>query len=320
MKRFPILTRIRFNSSQSTSGASEPTFSQLYFNYMKKLGATSVVLYIAYDQLSVPVVGRSMTPQFNPNFADYGDTVFFLPRILKSEKLKRGKIYLFNDPTKTPENMQEFDTEYCIKRCIAIEGDTVMYERVLEGGETEVVHLVVPEGHSWLESDNHNFQAGQLPDSLLFGPIANENIWGRVIWCVRKRNLFPTLIPYPQNYDWNIELEDALPHQRLIFAKNIENLEMNAIHKYKNLPNKLGMSKLPKGPADRKMETMTSEQKLGYATRHDFNLESDKKYLEKLKKEKEDHIEGIDPNGMVPGMPITERSQAPNTSQYPNLN
>lgn len=129
--------------------------------------------------------------------------------------------------------MQEFDTEYCIKRCIAIEGDTVMYERVLEGGETEVVHLVVPEGHSWLESDNHNFQAGQLPDSLLFGPIANENIWGRVIWCVRKRNLFPTLIPYPQNYDWNIELEDALPHQRLIFSKNIENLEMNGNLKFK---------------------------------------------------------------------------------------
>ena len=81
------------------------------------------------------------------------------------------------------ENMQEFDTEYCVKRCIAIEGDTVMYERVIEGGETEVVHLVVPEGHSWLESDNHNFQAGQLPDSLLFGPISNENIWGRVVWC-----------------------------------------------------------------------------------------------------------------------------------------
>ena len=93
-----------------------------------------------------------------------------------------------------------------------------------------------------------------------------------------------------------------------------------AIHKYKNLPNKLGMTKLPKGPADKKMETMTSEEKLGYATRHDFNLESDKKYLEKLKKEKEDHIEGIDPNGMVPGMPITEKSQPTNTSQYPNLN
>ena len=35
MKRFPILNRIRFNSSQSTSGPTEPTFSQLYFNYMK---------------------------------------------------------------------------------------------------------------------------------------------------------------------------------------------------------------------------------------------------------------------------------------------
>ena len=34
MKRFPILNRIRFNSAQST-GPTEPTFGQLYFNYMK---------------------------------------------------------------------------------------------------------------------------------------------------------------------------------------------------------------------------------------------------------------------------------------------
>jgi len=180
MKRFPILNRIRFNSSHS-----EPTFGQYYFNYMKKLSITGGILYLGYDQLSVPVVGRSMTPQFNPHFADYGDTVFFIPRFIKSEKLKRGKIYLFNDPTKTPENMQEFDTEYCVKRCVAIEGDTIMYERVLEGGKTEVVHMVVPEGHSWLESDNHNFQAGQLPDSLMFGPIPNDHIW---VGCSPKKN------------------------------------------------------------------------------------------------------------------------------------
>ena len=34
MKRFPILNRIRFNSAQST-GSTEPTFGQLYFNYVK---------------------------------------------------------------------------------------------------------------------------------------------------------------------------------------------------------------------------------------------------------------------------------------------
>jgi len=41
-----------------------------------------------------------MSPQFNPLFADYGDTVFYAPRIINTSPLKRGKIYLFNDPTK----------------------------------------------------------------------------------------------------------------------------------------------------------------------------------------------------------------------------
>ena len=46
-------------------------------------------------------MGRSMSPQFNPLFTDFGDLVIFAPRFKKDDPLVRGKIYLFNDPTKT---------------------------------------------------------------------------------------------------------------------------------------------------------------------------------------------------------------------------
>ena len=103
---FPMVISPDFRVGQHRDNDHQedaPHFTCVYnvLKFSVELSITSAILYVAYDQLSVPVVGRSMTPQFNPHFADYGDTVFFLPRILKSEKLKRGKIYLFNDPTKT---------------------------------------------------------------------------------------------------------------------------------------------------------------------------------------------------------------------------
>ena len=53
MKRFPILNRIRFNSAQST-GSTEPTFGQLYFNYMK----SNCLLFIIYIKIICRVVHR----------------------------------------------------------------------------------------------------------------------------------------------------------------------------------------------------------------------------------------------------------------------
>ena len=105
------------------------------------------------------------------------------------------------------------ETAYLIKRCIAIEGDTVMIQR-----KDKLVEMEVPPGHAWLESDNHNFQSGQYPDSLKFGPIPMDEVWGRAVWCYRRKALFETLIPLPQNYEWNVPIEDAIPHQRVRFS------------------------------------------------------------------------------------------------------
>merc|ERR1719197_1300942 len=99
-----------------------------------------------------------MSPQFNSGASDHSDTVIWMPRnpLSLSEPLKRGHIYLFTDPS--GRRIEEGDTEYIVKRCIAIEGDTVM------------------------------FQEGQYPDSLKFGPISNDLVWGRVVWCYRRNS------------------------------------------------------------------------------------------------------------------------------------
>ena len=79
---------------------AQKPFLDEFARYLKIMFPAGIGLYAGYYFLTVPVVGRSMSPQFNPQFADYGDTVLYLPRVLKSEPLKRGKCYIFNDPTK----------------------------------------------------------------------------------------------------------------------------------------------------------------------------------------------------------------------------
>ena len=109
----------------------------------------------------------------------------------------------------------------------------------------------------------------------------------------------------------------------------------------KNLPNKVDMTLVPKGPADLALETMTPEgldfqishflktwnfekiqntEKQGYSNRHDFSLSSDKYYLEKLQRSKNEEIDQLNRGKMVPGTPITAPSKPANQSQYPNLN
>ena len=43
--------------------------------------------------------------------------------------------------------IEENDTEYLVKRCIAIEGDTVMIQK-----DEKIEYVKIPEGHCWLES------------------------------------------------------------------------------------------------------------------------------------------------------------------------
>ena len=78
----------------------ETTLVEEYYQTLKVMLPAGLGLYAGYYFLTVPVVGRSMSPQFNPQFADYGDTVLVAPRIIKSLPLKRGKVYIFNDPAK----------------------------------------------------------------------------------------------------------------------------------------------------------------------------------------------------------------------------
>ena len=78
-------------------------------------------------------------------------------------------------------------------------------------------------------------------------------------------------------------------------SREVPNHEMQAIKEMKNLPNKIDMTLMPKGSADLALETMSDEEKQGYANRHKFT-ESDNFYLEKLQKsndEKVDQLWGI---------------------------
>jgi len=272
----------------------------------------AIPAYGTYFYISMPIVGRSMSPQFNPQFADFGDTAFLLPRIQPQGKLHRGRVYVFTDPSKVDKELAPGETEYLIKRCIALEGDHVMVQR-----NDKLVEVEIPPGHVWMESDNHNFQSGQQPDSLAFGPIPLEDIWGRVILCVRRKCLFDTILPDPRNYE-RVPVVDALPHQRLRFNRDIYNNEWQRIQAAKNLPNKADMTLVPKGPADLALKTASIEEKQGYANRHKFTS-SDNKRLDELQKKKNDEIDQLQREKIVPGTPITTPSKPANQSQYPNL-
>jgi len=289
----------------SEESDQKPTFADLFFqdcfNYLKILLPVAVVLFGLKYFFCVPIIGRSMSPQFNSGASDHSDTVIWMPRnpLSLSEPLKRGHIYLFTDPS--GRRIEEGDTEYIVKRCIAIEGDTVMSQK-----NDQIVYNKVPEGHCWLESDNYTFQEGQYPDSLKFGPISNDLVWGRVVWCYRRNSIFPTAFPWPQNYTFNVPIKLALPHQRLMLSRTTINHLYKDIESYENLPNKLGMELLAKGPADHKMENMTPEEKQGWTYEHNFTLSTDIEFIKKLQKRKLEALVEDEVRSKIPGTPITK--------------
>ena len=67
---------------------------------------------------------------------------------------------------------------------------------------------------------------------------------------------------------------------------------MQSIKEMKNLPNKVDMTMVPKGPADLALESMSIEEKQGYANRHKFT-ESDNYYLEKLQKTNDEKVDQL---------------------------
>ena len=80
-----------------------------------------------------------------------------------------------------------------IKRCIAIEGDKVMIQNAKSN---EIEYVEIPKGHCWMESDNYTYNAGQYPDSLKYGPISNECVYGRVALAFRRLNIFPVIFDH----------------------------------------------------------------------------------------------------------------------------
>ena len=41
-----------------------------------------------------------------------------------------------------------------------------------------------------------------------------------MIWSYRRLNIFPTFIPWPENYDFNIPIVPSIPHQRVMLSRN----------------------------------------------------------------------------------------------------
>lgn len=87
------------DGDESAGDDAKGQFYQDCWHFAKTLLPAGIVLFGLKYILCVPIIGRSMSPQFNPGVADYGDTVIFLPRLRRSVPLVRGEIYLFNDPT-----------------------------------------------------------------------------------------------------------------------------------------------------------------------------------------------------------------------------
>lgn len=79
---------------------TETSFWQSTAKSTVKMAGYCVAGYMAYFNITYPVVGRSMSPQFNPQFKDYGDTVLTIPRLNMEGNIHRGRVYIFADPSK----------------------------------------------------------------------------------------------------------------------------------------------------------------------------------------------------------------------------
>ena len=138
----------------------------------------------------VPVKGASMQPTLNPEDFDNDSTnlpIFkpdwvLLRRINERfSSLRRGDVVTVADPH---DRRQVF-----IKRIVGLEGD------VVETLRYRTRRVSVPEGHCWVEGDNHE----KSIDSNDFGPVPLALITGKAIGIVnpwdRKRFLTHQLDP-----------------------------------------------------------------------------------------------------------------------------
>ncbi|XP_010553100.1 PREDICTED: mitochondrial inner membrane protease subunit 2 [Tarenaya hassleriana] len=108
----------------------------------------------------VPVRGESMSPTFNPQRNSRIDDYVLVEKFcLTNYKFARGDVVVFCSPTHFGERH--------IKRIVGLPGEWI-------GTSQDVIKI--PEGHCWVEGDNH----ASSFDSKAFGPIPLGLIQGRV--------------------------------------------------------------------------------------------------------------------------------------------
>lgn len=137
------------------------------------LSTTSVVVPVTVTTLDVfgyvaKVEGASMQPCLNPHDKYTNVDYVFLNRWqARHFKFQRGEVVSLSSPNNPDQKI--------IKRIIALEGDTV---KTLSYKKR---HMKVPEGHIWVEGDNHK----QSMDSNFFGPVAMGLITSKashIVW------------------------------------------------------------------------------------------------------------------------------------------
>lgn len=186
-------------------------FVQRTSRLLLKFSKTTILAFCVgntfFSMIGYPacVNGKSMQPVFNfnqnesesssyrLNFSSWRnsslrldlDWVFVNCWAARKFKFSRGDIVVFVSP-KDPY-------DYVIKRVIAQEGDE------LNSFRYEKNHVVIPEGHCWVEGDNWDNSVdsnryGPIPTGLVFG-VATHVIWPPHKWQRMSPSIPPSLLP-----------------------------------------------------------------------------------------------------------------------------
>lgn len=118
------------------------------------------------------VEGASMQPTLNPDGPHAGDVVYLNKWACRQFKFNRGDIVSFVSPR---------DPSECfLKRIIGLEGDVVKKRKNKNKRNERIVYVKVPQGHCWVEGDNHKHSI----DSNDFGPLSMGLIYAKATYIV----------------------------------------------------------------------------------------------------------------------------------------
>jgi len=178
-KFYSFKTKSKLESDEKTNENKRDYIYQFIHYFI--FGASAFVVYWFIDENYVTfatVIGSSMQPEFNPNGHKFKDVVFGeRSPIYDYDSLKRGDVVLFLS-TRNPSQQN-------IKRVVGLEGDIVetIYHK----------HVVVPEGHCWVEGDNiyNSFdcnRTGPIPLGLIKAKVT-AIIWPPTRWKTLERKI-----------------------------------------------------------------------------------------------------------------------------------